>query len=48
MNNIQRKKDIDEPQNVSISGDTKQKQGQVINSEDMPEDADTHAETYNG
>ena len=41
--NNQRKKDIDEPQNVSISGDTKLKQRQTINSEEMSVDADNHA-----
>ena len=34
------KKDIDEAHNVSISGDTKQKQGQATNREQMPVDAD--------
>jgi len=44
INHSQRKKDIDEPHNVSISGDTKQKQGQAIKSEEMPVDVDNHAD----
>jgi len=45
---IQRKKDIDEAHNVSISGYTKQKQGQAYNRERMSVDADNHAGFQSG
>jgi len=44
--NSLRKKDMDEPQDVSISGDTKQKQGEIINNEEMPVEVDNHAEVF--
>jgi len=42
----QGKKDIDETQNVSISGDTKSEQGQKINIEYMLVQMDNHPDTY--
>jgi len=43
-NYSQRKKDKDETQNVSLSGDTKMKQGKTINNEYMPTNSDNHAD----
>lgn len=44
--NNQRKKDNDEAQNDTLSGDTKQKQGETEKNEQIPVDVDNHADNH--